>query len=133
MTRAAFSAHKILREQLKPLRDAVIVSDMNFEERLSTGGIVLVKDNGKSSGIRPRWGRVYAVGPEQTDIKIGTWICVEHGRWTRGIDIEDETGKQTLRRVDPKDIMMESDEEPQDVTFSQAIHVEAKPTHMQHN
>jgi co-chaperonin GroES (HSP10) len=133
MTRAAFSAHKILREQLKPLRDAVIVSDMNFEERLSTGGIVLVKDNGKSSGIRPRWGRVYAVGPEQKDIKIGTWICVEHGRWTRGIDIEDETGKQTLRRVDPKDIMMESDEEPQDVTFSQAIHVEAKPTHMQHN
>jgi len=128
MTKAAFSAHRINRNQLRPL-----ISDMNFEERLSTGGIVLVKDNGKSSGIRPRWGRVYAVGPEQKDIKIGTWICVEHGRWTRGIDIEDETGKQTLRRVDPKDIMMESDEEPQDVTFSQAIHVEAKPTHMQHN
>jgi co-chaperonin GroES (HSP10) len=133
MTKAAFSAHRIDRHQLRPLRDAVIVGDMNFEERLSNGGIVLVKDNGKSSGIRPRWGRVYAVGPEQTTIKVGTWICVEHGRWTRGIDIEDETGKQTLRRVDPKDIMMESDEEPQDVTFSQAIHVEAKPTHMQHN
>jgi co-chaperonin GroES (HSP10) len=131
--KAAFSAHKILREQLKPLRDAVIVGDMNFEERLSNGGIVLVKDNGKSSGIRPRWGRVYAVGPEQTTIKVGTWICVEHGRWTRGIEIEDETGKQTLRRVDPKDIMMESDEEPQDVTFSEAIHVEAKPDWMQHN
>jgi hypothetical protein len=106
---------------------------MNFEERLSNGGIVLVKDNGKSSGIRPRWGQVYAVGPEQTTIKVGTWICVEHGRWTRGIDIEDENGKQTLRRVDPKDIMMESDEMPADVTFSDAIHVEAKPTHMQHN
>ena len=133
MTRAAFSAHRIDRHQLKPLRDTVIVGDMNFEERLSNGGIVLVKDNGKSSGIRPRWGRVYAVGPDQTDIKVGTWICVEHGRWTRGIEIEDETGKQTLRRVDPNDIMMESDEEPADVTFSQAIHVEAKPTHMQHN
>ena len=133
MTRAAFSAHRIDRHQLKPLRDTVIVGDMNFEERLSNGGIVLVKDNGKSSGIRPRWGRVYAVGPDQTDIKVGTWICVEHGRWTRGIEIEDETGKQTLRRVDTNDIMMESDEEPADVTFSQAIHVEAKPTHMQHN
>lgn len=133
MTRAAFSPHKINRGQLRPLKNAVIVSDMNFEERLSTGGIVLVKDNGKSSGIRPRWGQVYAVGPEQKDIKIGTWICVEHGRWTRGIDIEDETGKITLRRVDPKDIIMESDEEPQDVTFSEAIHVEAKPSHMQHN
>jgi co-chaperonin GroES (HSP10) len=131
--KAAFSAHRIDRNQLKPLRNAVIVSEMNFEERLSTGGIVLVKDNGKSSGIRPRWGRVYAVGPEQHDVKVGTWICVEHGRWTRGIDIEDENGKQTLRRVDPKDIMMESDEMPQDVTFSDAIHVEAKPDWMQHN
>jgi co-chaperonin GroES (HSP10) len=133
MTKAAYSAHRIDRDQLKPLRDAVIVSDMNFDERLSTGGIVLVKDNGKSSGIRPRWGRVYAVGPEQHTVKVGTWICVEHGRWTRGLDIEDETGKQTLRRVDPKDIMMESDEMPQDVTFSDAIHVEAKPDWMQHN
>ncbi len=133
MTKAAFSAHRINRDQLKPLRDAVIVSDMNFEERLSTGGIVLVKDNGKSSGIRPRWGRVYAVGPEQKDIRVGTWICVEHGRWTRGIEIEDENGKTTLRRVDPKDIMMESDELPDDMTFSEAIHVEAKPSWMQHN
>lgn len=131
--KAAYSAHRIDRSQLKPLRDAVIVSEMNFDERLSTGGIVLVKDNGKSSGIRPRWGRVYAVGPEQRNIRVGTWICVEHGRWTRGIDIEDENGKQTLRRVDPKDIMMESDEMPADVTFSDAIHVEAKPSWMQHN
>jgi co-chaperonin GroES (HSP10) len=133
MTKAAYSAHRIDRNQLKPLRDAVIVSEMNFDERLSTGGIVLVKDNGKSSGIRPRWGRVYAVGPDQHAVKVGTWICVEHGRWTRGLDIEDEHGKQTLRRVDPKDIMMESDEMPQDVTFSDAIHVEAKPDWMQHN
>lgn len=133
MTKAAYSAHKILKEQLKPLKDAVIVSDMSFDERLSSGGIVLVKDNGKSSGIRPRWGRVYAVGPDQHDIKIGTWICVEHGRWTRGIEIEDEHGKQTLRRVDPKDVMMESDELPDDTTFSSAIHVEAKPDWMQHN
>ena len=133
MSKLAFEPHRINRDQLKPLNDHVIVSDMNFDERLSIGGIVLVKDNGKSSGIRPRWGRVYAVGPDQKNIKVGTWICVEHGRWTRGIEIEDETGKVTLRRVDPKDIMMESDELPQDVTFSEAIHVEAKPSWMQHN
>lgn len=133
MSKAAFSAHKILKEQLKPLNDSVVVSEMNFDERLSNGGIVLVKDNGKSSGIRPRWGKVYAVGPDQKDVKIGTWICVEHGRWTRGLEIEDENGPQTIRRVDPKDIMMESDEMPADVTFSDAIHVEAKPDWMQHN
>ena len=133
MNKLAYSAHKIKKHQLQPLSNSVIVSDMNFEERLSSGGIVLLNDNGKSSGIRPRWGRVYAVGPDQKDIRVGTWICVEHGRWTRGIDIEDENGKVTLRRVDPKDIMLEADEMPDDMTFSEAIHVEAKPSHMQHN
>lgn len=133
MTKAAYAAHRIDREQLQPLGESVIVSDMNFEERISTGGIIIMTDNGKSTGIRPRWGRVYAVGPDQQDIKIGDWICVEHGRWTRGLDIEDETGKITLRRVDPKDVMMTADEKPDDLTFSGAIHVEAKPSWMQHN
>jgi hypothetical protein len=110
----------------------VIVSDMVFDERITTGGIVLLSDNGKSTGIRPRWGQVYAVGPEQHDVKPGDWICVAHGRWTRGIDVEDETGKKSLRRVDPADIMLISDEQPQDDTFSSAIHVEAKPSYMQH-
>lgn len=129
----AYSAHKLKREQLHPLNDSVIVDEMVFDERFTNSGIVLLSDNGKSSGIRPRWGKVYAVGPEQQDVQVGEWVCVAHGRWTRGIDIEDETGKHTLRRVDPKDILMSSDERPDDLTFSDAIHVEAKPTHMQHN
>jgi co-chaperonin GroES (HSP10) len=133
MTKPAFQAHRFTRDQLKPLNDAVIVSEMVFTERFTTTGIVLLSDNGKSSGIRPRWGQVYAVGPEQTDVQIGEWVCVAHGRWTRGIDVEDETGKHTLRRIDPKDILLSSDEQPDDLTFSGAIHVEAKPAHMQHS
>jgi co-chaperonin GroES (HSP10) len=133
MIKAAFQAHRINRAQLKPLNDVVIVGEMTFTERFTTSGIVLLNDNGKSSGIRPRWGRVYAVGPDQKDIRVGSWVCVEHGRWTRGIEIEDENGKQTLRRVDPKDIMLESDDQPDDLTFSDAVNVEAAPSHMQHN
>ena len=129
----AYSAHQLNKNQIHPLNDSVIVTDMTFDERFTTGGIVLLNDNGKSTGIRPRWGRVYAVGPDQQDIRVGDWICVEHGRWTRGLDIEDETGKITLRRVDPKDVMMTADEKPDDLTFSGAIHIEAKPSHMQHN
>jgi co-chaperonin GroES (HSP10) len=133
MTKAAYAAHQLQRRQLRPLKDSVIVSDMIFDVRISTGGIIIPNDNGKSTGIRPRWGQVYAVGPDQQDVMPGQWVCVEHGRWTRGIDVEDESGKVTLRRVDPKDIMMISDEQPNDNTFSTAIHVEAKPTYMQHN
>ena len=133
MTKPAYQAHQIKRDQLKPLNDSVIVGEMTFDQRFTTGGIVLLNDNGKSTGIRPRWGQVYAVGPEQTDVQVGEWVCIAHGRWTRGIDIEDENGKQTLRRVDPKDILIQTDEQPNDETFSTAIHVEAKPDWMQHN
>ena len=132
MTSKAFEPNKVTTQQFRPLNDTVIVSDMAFDERITTSGIVLLNDNGKSTGIRPRWGQVYAVGPEQHDVQVGQWVCVAHGRWTRGIDVEDETGKKTLRRVDPNDLLIVSDEQPQDETFSAAIHVEAKPSHMQH-
>ena len=133
MTKLAYQAHQLKREQLRPLKDSVIVGEMVFDQRFTAGGIVLLNDNGKSTGIRPRWGQVYAVGPDQHDVKVGEWVCIAHGRWTRGIDIEDENGKQTLRRVDPKDILIQTDEQPNDETFSTAIHVEAKPDWMQHN
>lgn len=104
--------------KLKALGDTVIVSDMEFDQRLSSGGIVLLNDDMKNSGIRPRWGKVYAVGPEQKDIKIGQWICISHGRWTRGIKIEDSQGEKTIRKVDTKDILMISDEPVNDHTIS---------------
>lgn len=122
--KTAYSAHLIQRDQFHALNDSVIVEDMEFDVRITQTGIILPNDNGKSSGIRPRWGRVYATGPEQQDVRVGEWICVAHGRWTRGIDIEDETGKKTIRKIDPKDILMSADERPNDLTFSDAIHVE---------
>lgn len=133
MTKAAFAPHRIDHNQLKALKKDIIVTDMSFDARISNGGIVLLNDNGTSLGIRPRWGRVYAVGPDQKDVRINQWICVAHGRWTRGLDIEDETGKRTIRKIDPKDILLISDEEPQDTTFSTAIHIEKKPSDMLHD
>lgn len=132
MTKLAFGAHKLSRRQIRPLKDAVIVNDMRFDERITTGGIVLLNDNGTGRGIRPRWGRVYAVGPDQKDVVVNDWVLVAHGRWTRGIDVEDESGRVTLRRVDPNDILMISDEMPQDETFSDAVHVDTAPSHMLH-
>ena len=85
-TKLAFDAHKI--KSVRPLHDGIIVTDMVFEERISTGGIVLVSDDKKSSGIRPRWGQVYAVGPTQKDVQVGEWILVAHGRWSRGVEVE---------------------------------------------
>lgn len=118
----AFDPHKFEKHQFKPLNDHVIVADMNFSGRQLSSGIIMLNDNGKSAGIRPRWGQVYAVGPDQTEIKSGQWVCVAHGRWTRGVEIEDESGEHTIRRIDHKDILLVSDEEPGvDDTMSDAV------------
>jgi co-chaperonin GroES (HSP10) len=125
----AFSPHQVSKHQIKALHDHVIVSEMNFDSRITQSGLILMNDNGTTLGIRPRWGQVYAVGPKQQDVCVGQWVCVAHGRWTRGLDIEDETGKRTIRRIDPADILLISDSEtmPQDDTMSTAVHV-AKQT-----
>jgi len=107
--------------RLRPLHDSVIVSDMNFDARVTSGGIYIPTDDKKLEGIRPRWGKVYAVGPDQTEIKVGQWICITHGRWTRGVQIEDEESVKMIRRVDLKDILLVSDEQPSDDTIGNGL------------
>ena len=115
----AFAGHKIKR--LTRLNDTVIVSDMQFDERITHGGIVLLNDDMKSAGIRPRWAKVYAVGPKQKDIQVGQYILISHGRWTRGIKIVDESGEKVIRKVDTNDVLMVSDEPVYDETLSDKV------------
>lgn len=114
-----FTPHKI--EELRALNDHVLVVGMNFDGRKLSSGIQLLGDDLRTAGIRPRWAQVYAIGPDQQDIRVGQWVLVAHGRWTRGIDIEDADGEQTLRRIDPEDVLLIADEEPADDSMSTAI------------
>jgi len=120
----AFAAHQI--QKLRALNDSVIVADMEFTGRQLSSGIFLYDDNGTTAGIRPRWGQIYAVGPRQQDVVPGQWVCVAHGRWTRGVDIEDHDGAKTIRRIDPADILLVSDQQPSDDTLSDAIQSQPK-------
>lgn len=100
--------------EIQALHDHVIVRDMAFGERRTQAGIVLLDDNGRTQGIRPRWACVHAVGPEQTDVKPGDWVLVEHGRWTRGFQLINSQGEtQTIRRVDVDGMLAVSDQPPQ--------------------
>lgn len=116
----AFAPHKI--KKLLPLNDTIIVSDMTFDERISNGGIVLLNDDMKSSGIRPRWAKVYAIGPEQKDVQVGQYILISHGRWTRGIKIEDDEGEKVIRKVDNNEVLMVSNEPVNDQTMSDKVY-----------
>jgi co-chaperonin GroES (HSP10) len=111
-----------------PLKDNVIVKDMSFEGRTLNSGIILLGDDGKTDGIRPRWAKVYAVGPEQQDVKVDQWVLVEHGRWSRGVKINQHGEEFIIRRADPKSIIFVSDIEPidKDDIISSAVHAERK-------
>ena len=121
---------KAQASKLRPIQAHILVRDMNFGEQKTTGGIILKSDDGKSEGVKPRWARVFAVGPEQTEVKVGEWIYVEHGRWTRGLEVEEDDGtKFTIWRVDPNGIMMSADEKPSDPEFGQYESVTQSQSH----
>ena len=113
--------------EIKPLKNNIIVTDMSFEARQLSSGIVLLGDDGKTDGIRPRWARVYAVGPEQQDVRVGQWVLVEHGRWSRGLKIVKDSEEIVIRRADPEAIIFVSNDQPDSIdTISTAVHAERR-------
>ena len=113
--------------EIRPLKNSIIVTEMSFEGRQLSSGILLLGDDGKTDGIRPRWARVYAIGPEQQDVQVGQWVLVEHGRWSRGLKIVKDGEEITIRRADPEAVIFVSDFEPDNIdTISTAVHAERK-------
>ena len=90
------TAYDIKHIKIRALNSDVIVTDMDFGEQVTSSGIVVQSDDGKSHGVKPRWGNVYKVGPNQTDVAPGQWILVEHGRWTRKVKIDDGDGVKEI-------------------------------------
>lgn len=102
-------------KNLRPLGNNILVTDMDFDEQKTSSGIVILSDDGKAHGVKPRWARVYAIGPEQKDVQVGEWVYIEHGRWTRGVKIKDGDKEFLIRRVDPDAVLIQSDSKPADV------------------
>jgi co-chaperonin GroES (HSP10) len=97
---------------IKPLKHSILVTDLEFGERRTLSGLIIPDDDGRESGVHPRWGKVYAVGNEVTDVAVGEWILISHGRWTRGVNLEKDGQTITVRMIDPNDILLVSDEKP---------------------
>jgi co-chaperonin GroES (HSP10) len=115
------TAYDVKHVKLRALHDWVIVSDIDFGDMTSAGGIIVQSDNAKAHGVKPRWGKVYCIGPEQTDVKVGDWILIEHGRWTRAMHINDGERELKAHRVDVKGIIGVSDEKPNDMYFGTEV------------
>lgn len=107
-----------VKGNLIPLKDWVLAVGMDFGDQKTQAGIIVLSDDAKSEGIRPRWCQVWKIGKLQKDVKVGDWILVEHGRWTRTIKLEQDDGTiLEVRRVDVNGIMATADEKPSGVQF----------------
>ena len=66
----------------------------------------------ESYSIHPRWGKVYVIGDQQEDVKVGEWVMVSHGRWSRGFKIKKKGVELEVRMIDENDILLVSEDEP---------------------
>ena len=98
---------------ITPLKKRVLVCKMHFGETRSKGGIILIDDDCSEGGIHPRWAEVYAIGNKQKDVKVGQWILVSHGRWSRALKVKKDNVELEVRMIDEDDILLVSDEEPE--------------------
>ena len=113
----AFAPKKI---KVRALSKDILVIDMDMGDMTTSGGIVIQSDNGKAHGVKPRWAKVYKVGSEvDIDVKVGQWVLIEHGRWTRKINIDDGEGVKDFQKVEIKSIMAVADERPNDFYIGQ--------------
>jgi hypothetical protein len=117
-------------KSVKPLPGRILVDHFMKGER-KVGSIILNNDDGKTSGVRPRWARVYAVGEGIHDILTGQWILITHGRWTREhkVDLDDDN-TISLWGVEYKSILGVSDSEPDFDTFNDDTGIEYVNTRM---
>ena len=113
----AFAPKKI---KVRALAKDILVVDMDMGDMTTSSGIVIQSDNGKAHGVKPRWAKVYKVGSEvDVDVKVGQWVLIEHGRWTRKINIDDGEGVKDFQKVEIKSIMAVADERPNDFYIGQ--------------
>jgi len=104
----------------RAIGNRVLVSDMHFGDQTTSSGIIIKSDDGKAHGVYARWGKVFDKGPKNKDpYKIGDWILVEHGRWTRGFNIEVGNEEKEIRMVEAESVLAMSDEKPSGVQIGQ--------------
>ena len=112
---------RVKADSFRAYKDKVFVTDLESGETVTKSGIILTDDNMTNRGIRPRWGRVWAIGSEVQDLEVGQWVLVEHGRWTQKITLELEGETVNVWSIEyPKSGLMISDEDPRGKAESQA-------------
>ena len=95
---------------IKPLNDSVIfqfldtITGGSFATKTKSGSILTNKNTDENSQ-KPRWGKVFAVGPDVKDVKEGDYILIAPLRWTLGFKFDNIELSKTIE----KEILMVAD------------------------
>lgn len=104
---------------INPTQNKVIVTNLQHGVQKTKAGLIILDDSTTAAGdrgIKPRWAKVHAIGPEQQDVEVGQWVLLEHGRWSQGQKLaSDIDGEQPLHfwLADQDAMLLVSDEEPE--------------------
>ncbi|SRR6056297_212354 len=102
-------------KQIKPLKDKVLgfMIEPLSGTRQTLGGVYLTADETSEDHVRPRWFQITHIGPEQEELYVNQYVLVPFGRWSRGINIENDMREdQKLFLIDHDDVLGVSDEIP---------------------
>ena len=97
--------------ELTALRGKVLAEMIDKPDglRKTKGGIILKDADNDTSGIRPRWFKVYSVGEDIDWVSENQYLLVDHGRWSNGVKLTED---KKIYLLDNKDCLMISDENP---------------------
>ena len=87
----------------------IMVDKPSGYKQTKSGLFVADKDK-DISGVRPRWFKLYSVGEEIDWVREGQYAYVEHGRWSNGVKVDNDT---TIYLLDNNCLMLVSDEAPE--------------------
>jgi co-chaperonin GroES (HSP10) len=106
-------SYDVRHVKVRAMPKDILVINMDMGEMKTASGIVITSDDGKAHGVKPRWAQVYKVGRQcDVDVKVGQWVLIEHGRWTRKIKINDGDGVKEFQKIETSAVMLVSDEKP---------------------
>lgn len=109
MAKKKTKSKKEIKDSVSPLPGRVFVTNMKFGER-KIGSIIIMNDDGKDQGVRPRWAQIWKVGEGVTEVVENEWVLIKHGRWSR----KHQVGETTFWAVELESILLATPDEPND-------------------
>lgn len=97
--------------KIKALRGKVLAEMIEKPDglRKTKSGLIIKDADNDTSGIRPRWFKVYSVGEDIDWVTQGQYLLVDHGRWSNGVKLDEDI---KIYLVDNNDCLVISDKNP---------------------